>query len=83
MDSLTERERRLVECLVDGMNWTNAALSMGVSSWTVAADREKLSVKILEFMGVDILAVILKRPGWKNNLNANRERLACKHQRGN
>lgn len=68
---------------MDGENWTNATISIGVSSWTVAADCEKLSVKILVFMGVDILAVILKRPGWKNNLDAERERLACKHQRRN
>jgi hypothetical protein len=46
MQGMTEREMKLVACVLDRENWTKAARSIGVSVWTVAADREKLSLKI-------------------------------------
>jgi hypothetical protein len=36
---------------------------------------------ISEFMGVDILLEVGRMPGWKNNLNATREKLACRYER--
>jgi excisionase family DNA binding protein len=38
-------------------------------------------IKIVEFMGPEILIEIQLRPQWKQDLEATRERLACKHQR--
>jgi hypothetical protein len=38
---------------------------------------------IQEFMGVDILIEVLRVPGWKDNLNASRQRLACRFERRN
>jgi hypothetical protein len=81
LGSLTEREQLLVKCMLDGENHTEAARSIGGSTWTVRQDRMELVRKILEFMGADILVMIAKIPGWKNNLNAERELLACKYDR--
>ena len=36
--------------------------------------RRQLAVKLLAFMGTDILQDIVRLPGWKNGLNADRER---------
>jgi len=79
--SLTDREQLLVECMMDGQNHTQAAKSIGISTWTVRQCKMGLALKVLEFMGPDILATIAKLPGWKNNLHAQRELLACKHDR--
>jgi len=83
LGSLTEREQLLVKCMLDGENRTQAARSIGVSTWTITHDKTRLAEKIVEFMGADILVTIARIPGWKNNLNANRERLACKGDRRN
>jgi hypothetical protein len=32
---------------------------------------------------VDILVEVLRLPGWKDNLNTTRERLACRFERRN
>ena len=81
LDSLTEREQMLVECMLAGKNRVQAARSIGVSSWTINYDRTRLAEKIVEFMGADILVTIARIPGWENNLNAERELLACKYDR--
>jgi hypothetical protein len=81
LGSLTKRQQLLVECMLAGKNRVQAARSIGVSSWTINYDRTGLAQKILEFMGADILVMIAKIPGWKNNLNAERELLACKYDR--
>jgi DNA-binding CsgD family transcriptional regulator len=81
LGSLTKRERMLVESMLAGKNRVQAARSIGVSTWTVRQHRMELARKILEFMGADILTVIAQRPGWRNNLDAERELLACKYDR--
>ena len=83
LGSLTKRQQLLVECMLAGKNRVQAARSIDVSSWTINYDRTRLAEKIVEFMGADILVTIARIPGWKNNLNANRERLACKGDRRN
>jgi hypothetical protein len=44
-------------------------------------DKRKLAVKILNFMGSDILVQIKKLPRWKDDLLTSREKLNCKHER--
>jgi len=83
LGSLTERQQLLVECMLAGKNRVQAARSIGVSTWTITHDKMRLAEKIVEFMGADILVTIAKLPGWKDNLNAERELLACKYDRRN
>src|ERR1039457_5721684 len=80
---LTERERSLVQCVLAGEKWNGAAKEIGVSINTISFDRTNLARKIVEFMGWDILVQIAQIPGWRDNLNANHERLACKFDRRN
>jgi hypothetical protein len=53
----------------------------GVDPSTVRYFKNRLADKILAFMGPDILIEIRRRPGWKNSLNVERERLACRVDR--
>jgi hypothetical protein len=78
---LTEREKSVVEFLLAGRNMSELARNLGLDRSTIQYFKNRLADKILDYMGPNILQEIQKMPGWKNNLNASRERLACKHDR--
>jgi hypothetical protein len=79
--SLTQLEMLLVECLVSGLGIREAAEIAHVSYWTMQEYRRKIAVKILDFMGVEILRDIALLPGWKIGLDCERELLACRADR--
>ena len=80
---LSDREKAVIEGLLAGYNGSEIARRFGLDPSTVQYFKTRLAVKILEFMGPDILVEIRRCPKWRNNLNANRERLACKNLRRN
>jgi DNA-directed RNA polymerase specialized sigma24 family protein len=83
LTGLTAREKALVEGLLAGRTGSEIARMFGLDRSTIQYFKNRLADKILAFMGHDILLEIRRWPGWKNSLNANRERLACKNQRRN
>ena len=78
---LTGRERSVVEYLLAGRNMSELARNLGIDRSTVQNFKNGLADKILNYMGPDILVEIRRVPGWKNNLHASRERLACRVDR--
>jgi DNA-directed RNA polymerase specialized sigma24 family protein len=78
---LTVRERDVVQLLLTGLSGSEIARMFGVDPSTVRYFKNRLADKILAFMGPDILIEIRRRPGWKNSLNVERERLACRVDR--
>ena len=83
LTGLTDREKSIVELLLAGLNCSEIARSMKVDPSTIRYFKNRLAVKILDHFGQDILRVIVQRPGWKNGLVCERERLACKSLRRN
>jgi hypothetical protein len=81
VSGLSAREQAVIECLVAGRSLRNAAKRFRVCDSTMQGDKRKLAIKIQDFMGSDILVQVKKLPRWKEDLAANRERLACKHLR--
>jgi len=79
--ALTERERAVINCIIEGRSLREAAKSFRVCDSTMQGDKRKLAVKILNFMGSDILVQIKKLPRWKDDLLTSREKLNCKHER--
>ena len=79
--ALTERERAVIDCIIEGRSLRNAAKRFRVCDSTMQGDKRKLAVKIQDFMGVDILVQIRKLPRWKDDLMTSREKLTCKHER--
>ena len=79
--ALTERERAVINCIIEGRSLRDVAKSFRVSDSTMQGDKRKLAVKIQDFMGVDILIEVRRSPRWKDDLMSSRERLACKHER--
>jgi len=80
---LTKREKAVIVFLLEGKTVSDAAWSFKVSRSTMQQCKARLVGLIQEFMGVDILVEILRLPGWRDDLNASRERLACRYERRN
>ena len=79
--ALTERERAVIDCIIEGRSLRDVAKSFRVCDSTMQGDKRKLAVKIQDFMGSDILVQIKKLPRWKEDLMTSREKLTCKHLR--
>jgi hypothetical protein len=71
----------VIECIIEGRSLRDAAKSFRVCDSTMQGDKRKLAVKILDFMGFDILIEVRRSPRWKDDLITSRERLNCKHER--
>jgi hypothetical protein len=81
--SLTKLELLLLKCLVKGLGIREAAELAKVSYWTMQEYRKKLAVKIIEFMGADVLKDLALTPAWKISLDCERELMACRADRRN
>lgn len=68
---LSEREKCVVEKLLVSRNMSEIARSVKLDPKTIQNCRDQLVVKILDFMGPDILREIERRPGWRENLRRN------------
>jgi hypothetical protein len=80
---LTEREKAIVEYLLEGKTVSDVALAFKVSRSLMQQCKERLVELIGEFMGVDILLEVGRLPGWRNDLNTTREKIACRYERRN
>jgi DNA-directed RNA polymerase specialized sigma24 family protein len=78
---LPERERVAVVLVAEGKTLRQAARYLGVSESTMQTSKRRLGLKILEFMGADIMVEVRRRPQWRNSLEATREKQACRVQR--
>ena len=79
--ALTERERAVINCIVEGRSLRDAAKSFRVCDSTMQGDKRKLAIKIQEFMGFDILIEVRRSPRWKDSLDATREKMVCREER--
>ena len=78
---LSKRERTMVVFVAEGKTLRDAAHVLKVSDSTMQNSKRNLGVKILEFMGLDILVQVQRLPGWKKDLEATREKMACRIER--
>ena len=78
---LPAREKAVVEFLIEGKSGSAIARKLKTTDSRIQTIKRNLAKAIVEFMGQEILQEIQKLPAWKNNINASRERLACKHER--
>jgi hypothetical protein len=81
MSRLSKRDQAIIELMIEGKTGSAMAKKLKVSDSTIRTTKKDLALKVLEFMGINILVDIQRRPGWKDNLDASRDRLACKHER--
>ena len=80
---LTKREQAIIAYLLEGKTVSDVVVAFKVSGSTMQQCKNRLAVLIQEFLGVDILVEVLRLPGWRNDLNTAKERLACRYERRN
>ncbi len=66
---------------MEGKPLATLARKRRLDSSTIIYHKRRLADAIYEHFGSDIIIEIQRRPGWKDSINASRERLACKHDR--
>jgi hypothetical protein len=81
MAGLSDRDQAIIECIIEGNPLASLARKKGFNSSTLISRKKHLAKAILEFMGLQILTDIQRRPGWKDSINCTHERMACREER--
>ena len=81
MASLSARDKAIIEFTIEEKPLASLARRRHLSNSTLLYHKKRLASKIQDFMGSDILIQIRRKPNWKDSLDANRERLACREER--
>ncbi len=81
MASLSARDRAIINCLVAGKPLASLARRRHLNTSTILYHKRRLADAIANFMGTDILIQIRRKPNWKDNLDATREKMACREER--
>ena len=81
LDQLSHIEQLVVEFMSAGKTLRDVARKVGVSDSAMQTYRRKIAVKLLEFMGADVLRDLAIMPGWRINLDCEREAQACRNAR--
>ena len=81
LDQLSHIEQLVVEFMSAGKTLRDVARKVGVSDSAMQTYRRKIAGKILEFMGADVLRDLAIMPGWRINLDCEREAQACRNDR--
>ena len=74
MSGQSDKARAIIQCVAEGGSLKSLAVRFHLSQATIGYHKERLAQAIREFMGVDILALVVKQPEWKSQLIAMRER---------
>jgi FixJ family two-component response regulator len=78
---LPKRERAVVEFLIEGASGSAIARKLKTTDSRIQTIKKHLAQAIVDFMGPEILKEIQRKPRWKNDILATRERMACKYER--
>jgi DNA-binding NarL/FixJ family response regulator len=81
MAGLSARDRAIINYLVEGKPLASLARKRHLNNSTLLYHKERLALKIQNYMGADILIQIRRKSNWKDSLDASRERLACREER--
>lgn len=81
MSSLSGRDQAIIQFMIEGTTGSVMARKLKVCDSTISNCKRGLAVKIQEFMGADILIEVRRSPRWKQDLQAARERMACREER--
>jgi hypothetical protein len=79
--SLDPNGREVLTCLVIGEDLTCLVPRLGRSRSALQKDKERLAGLVREHFGPDILVLVQQQPKWRDNIDASRERMACRYER--
>ena len=78
---LPAHEVAVIEFLLEGKSGSAIARKLKTTDSRIQTIKRRLAKAIVEFMGPEILIEIQRRPQWKQNLEATKEKMACRYQR--
>jgi DNA-directed RNA polymerase specialized sigma subunit len=79
--ALSKRERVLIDFMIQGKTFKEVGQKCKISYSAIQDSKRDLAVKLLDFMGTDILVEVRRLPQWKQDLQAIREKMECREQR--
>jgi FixJ family two-component response regulator len=78
---LPRREKAIITLMVQGKSGSAIARKLKVTVSAIQTGKRHLAKAIVEFMGPAILQEVMRRPQWKDSLDATRERRAVRYDR--
>ncbi|MBE0542268.1 MAG: hypothetical protein IH623_12845 [Verrucomicrobia bacterium] len=81
LHKLDDVAKAILRALADGSELTRLVAPLKLSRSTLQTRKNQLAKLIRECLGEDILREVQTVPGWRNGLEASRERLACRWAR--
>jgi hypothetical protein len=81
MDTLGDRERMVVMATARGTQGFDIARELGVSQPRIVQMKRQVGCKIREALGADVLADVMREPGWKAGMRAAAERREGRYER--
>jgi hypothetical protein len=81
VESLDHNSREVLACLVIGEDLTTLKSKLRRSRSAIQMDKEKLARIVRDRLGEDILIRVQEQPRWRDNIEATREKLACRYER--
>ena len=79
--SLDATAQAILLCLVKGEDLISLVPMLKRSLSALVSDKQRLARLVREQLGPDILPQVQEQPRWRNNIEANRERVACRYER--
>lgn len=70
----TDKARAIIQCMAEGKSLKSLADRFRLSDAGIGYYKAQLAQAIKEFMGEDVLTMIVKEPNWKSGLRAMREK---------
>jgi hypothetical protein len=71
----------ILEYIIEGKPLASLARKRPLNTCTILYHKCRFAGSIAGFFGADIIIEIQRRPAWKDSMNANREKLACREER--
>jgi hypothetical protein len=73
--------REVLLCLLRSEDLTTLVLKLQRSRSSLQGDKMRLAELVREHLGEDVLRQVQQQPRWRDNVQASRERSACRYER--
>jgi hypothetical protein len=81
MAGLSEPEKAVVLLMIEGKCGSAIARALRTTDSKIQSTKRNLAKLLINFMGPEILQEVQRRPQWKADITATKEKMACKYDR--
>ncbi|MGA2160480.1 MAG: hypothetical protein ABSG90_14860 [Dehalococcoidia bacterium] len=81
MNGLSKRDQAIIYCLIEGKPLASLARRRHLNTTTILYHKRRLADAIARYMGPGIIAESIRRPGWRDSIDATRMKMACRDER--